>query len=215
MHNTITAAAGSVAAALSTALLGRQVITQKWGLFQGGLCTVIELAPDENAPEIVLQVRHDETGDEVGIFADEMICLVCEDSKAVFAEAGNILHRANALSERLQQQNTDMLDMIGQRLAPLERQYAAKHGGDELRRQHVELVSILREIVIETMDNPPVKPHSVDSYLPPALIAKASAAVIAAGGVLPTDQGRQQCRHGVILLDMIPISESEPAGGAA
>lgn len=91
MHNTITAAAGSVAAALSTALLGRQVITQKWGLFQGGLCTVIELHPDENAPEIVLQVRHDETGEEVGIFADEMICLVCESSRAVMIETAAIL----------------------------------------------------------------------------------------------------------------------------
>lgn len=96
MHNTITAAAGSVAAALSESLLGRQVITPKVEMFTGGLCTVIELNPDVNAPEIVLQVRNEETSEEIGIFADEMICLICPDGKTALAETNDIWIHAMA-----------------------------------------------------------------------------------------------------------------------
>jgi hypothetical protein len=41
-------------------------------------------------------------------------------------------------------------------------------------------LAILRAIVLETMDYPPVRPHSADSYLPPALFDAAERAVAVA-----------------------------------
>lgn len=40
-----------------------------------------------------------------------------------------------------------------------------------------ELLKALRAVVFETMDYPPFPPCSLDSYLPPHLVAKAQAAL--------------------------------------
>jgi hypothetical protein len=56
-------------------LVGKNVITQKMGLWPGGLAIVTELNPDPNAPEIVFNVRHSRTGEEIGVFEDELVVL--------------------------------------------------------------------------------------------------------------------------------------------
>jgi len=53
---------------------------------------------------------------------------------------------------------------------------------DELVSQRDELLAVLKQIVTECMDFPPVKPYSGDSYLPPHLLDAAQAAVANAEG---------------------------------
>ena len=64
-------------------LIGIQVITQKEGGWPGGLCEITDLGTDENAPEIVLNVKRllkrtkemddFEIDDECGVFNYEEI----------------------------------------------------------------------------------------------------------------------------------------------
>ena len=60
-------------------LLSREVLTSACGEYPGGMATVIELAPDPGAPEIVFNVRLDDWG-EIGVFDYEMVALVPLDS---------------------------------------------------------------------------------------------------------------------------------------
>lgn len=46
-----------------------------------------------------------------------------------------------------------------------------------------DLLAALKSIVLETMDHPPARPHSADSYLPKHLIELAQAAINKAEGV--------------------------------
>ncbi len=64
-----------------TAPIGRRINTEAWGFYPGGVATVIEVVPDPNAPEIVLQVRHPGFG-EIGIFEHEEVSFAEPDSPA-------------------------------------------------------------------------------------------------------------------------------------
>lgn len=57
-------------------LVGRLVNTMAIGSWPGGPCEVIEMEPDSAAPEIVMQVRSLDDGDEIGVFDDEDIQLI-------------------------------------------------------------------------------------------------------------------------------------------
>ena len=125
--NTVTGQAGLIAAAFAEHLVGRQVITQEIGLFDGGLCTVIALQPDPMAPEIVCQVRHDKTGEELGVFEGEVMSVIEPNSHAAFADAGAALKLAreklaagNQLLEKQQQQITTLIELANQRIERLE-----------------------------------------------------------------------------------------------
>lgn len=146
--NTVTGNAGLIAAAFAEKLLGRQVITQEWGLFEGGLCTVIALTPDANAPEIVCQVQHNTTGEEMGIFADEVLSLIEPNSHAAFVDAAQVLQLSRGklagrddLIERMGQQNDQLLavaqeatELANKRLDELEQRFGgidiAKHANN-------------------------------------------------------------------------------------
>lgn len=55
-------------------LLGRKILTLSLGAYPGGVARAIGLRPDKNAPDIVLQVRHDDpTVGEIGILEWEQI----------------------------------------------------------------------------------------------------------------------------------------------
>ena len=118
--NTVTGRAGLIAAAFAEKLLGRQVITQEWGLFQGGLCTVIAMTPDANAPEIVCQVQHDTTGEEIGIFADEVLSVIEPNSAAAFADVAMLLASGQKLVERQQDQIAQLIELADERISRLE-----------------------------------------------------------------------------------------------
>ena len=118
--NTVTGRAGLIAAAFAEKLLGRQVITQEWGLFQGGLCTVIAMTPDANAPEIVCQVQHDTTGEEIGIFADEVLSVIEPNSAAAFADVAMLLASSQKLVERQKDQIAQLIDLADERFSRLE-----------------------------------------------------------------------------------------------
>lgn len=53
-------------------LVGQMVFTKKIGEYPGGRAKVVELNPDPEAPEIVMQVMHPTFG-EIGVFEDEPI----------------------------------------------------------------------------------------------------------------------------------------------
>jgi hypothetical protein len=59
---------------LGNALVGRTVVTEAIGDWPGGLATVIEITPDSNAPEIVMQVRSEHG--EIGVFEREWLEVV-------------------------------------------------------------------------------------------------------------------------------------------
>lgn len=125
--NTLTGNAGLIAAAFAEKLLGRQVITQEWGLIEGGLCTVIAMTPDANAPEIVCQVQHNSTGEEMGIFADEVLSLIEPNSHAAFADACAVLQLGreklaaqNDLIDRMSNQIDQLLELASARIEQLE-----------------------------------------------------------------------------------------------
>lgn len=52
-------------------LVGRRVYTFPMGCWTGGVCTIIEVAPDPNAPDIAFQVRRDSDCAEIGVFGFE------------------------------------------------------------------------------------------------------------------------------------------------
>lgn len=54
-------------------LIGKQLITLPMGGWAGGMVEVTELNPDPNAPEIVFNVKHASTGEEIGVFDDEWV----------------------------------------------------------------------------------------------------------------------------------------------
>ena len=128
--NTVTGHAGLIAAAFAEKLLGRQVITQEWGLFKGGLCTVIAMTPDANAPEIVCQVQHDTTGEEIGIFADEVLSVIEPNSAAAFADVAMSLASSQKLVERQQDQIAQLIELADERISRLDRlEVRAQAGG--------------------------------------------------------------------------------------
>ncbi|MGL5994741.1 MAG: hypothetical protein ACRCZ8_14675 [Aeromonas sobria] len=56
-------------------LVGKTVMTFPMGLWPGGAATITELNPDPNAPEIVFNVKHSTTGEEIGVFYDELLII--------------------------------------------------------------------------------------------------------------------------------------------
>lgn len=52
-------------------LIGRKVRTIPIGDWTGGICTVTDIEPDGQAPEIVFSVRRDSDGEETGVFDEE------------------------------------------------------------------------------------------------------------------------------------------------
>ena len=125
--NTVTGNAGLIAAAFSEKLINRQVITQEWGLFKGGLCTVIAMTPDANAPEIVCQVQHNATGEEMGIFADEVLSVIEPNSHAAFVDAAQVLQLSreklaaqDVLIGRMNNQIDRLLELASARIEQLE-----------------------------------------------------------------------------------------------
>lgn len=56
-------------------LVGKKVVTQAMGEYPGGIATVIEIAPDFTAPEIVFDVEHPTFG-RIGVFENEPVRLV-------------------------------------------------------------------------------------------------------------------------------------------
>jgi hypothetical protein len=137
--NTVTGHAGLIAAAFAEKLLGRQVITQEWGLFQGGLCTVIALTPDANAPEIVCQVQHNATGEEMGIFADEVLSVIEPNSQAAFTDAAMDLQLGmeklkgrDDLIDCMNGQIDWLLELADERISQLEKMAALTYVGIDL-----------------------------------------------------------------------------------
>lgn len=66
-------------------LVGKTIITMPVGLWPGGLAKVTELNPDPNAPEIVFNVRHAQTGEEIGVFDDEWVLIHDELDEELYA----------------------------------------------------------------------------------------------------------------------------------
>ena len=62
---------------LGQKLLGKQLNTPAVGDYPGGVATVIQLAPDDNAPEIAFQVSLPQFG-EVGVFGQEDVSLLVD-----------------------------------------------------------------------------------------------------------------------------------------
>lgn len=58
-------------------LLGQKVNTPALGEYPGGVATVTQIAPDENAPEIVFQVSLPHYG-ECGVFETEDVSLLVD-----------------------------------------------------------------------------------------------------------------------------------------
>lgn len=56
-------------------LIGNVVQTARYGDWPGGLCTITEIEPDPNAPEIVFQVKHVTLNEEIGVFDHEEVGL--------------------------------------------------------------------------------------------------------------------------------------------
>lgn len=76
--------AGAAVERLGDQLIGRIIVTARYGDWQGGKACVIELNPDKTAPEIVMTVKAVRTsrydsrtniGEEIGVFDHEEIGL--------------------------------------------------------------------------------------------------------------------------------------------
>ncbi len=67
---------------LGRKLLGKKVNTPAVGEYPGGLATVIQLAPDQNAPEIAFQVSLAQFG-EIGVFEHENVSLLTDGLGAI------------------------------------------------------------------------------------------------------------------------------------
>ena len=59
-----------------TALVGQTIRTQAIGDWRGGMAKVVELYPDKQAKEIVMQIRGTQGQGEVGVFHNEQIEIV-------------------------------------------------------------------------------------------------------------------------------------------
>ncbi len=59
-------------------LVGAIAFTSVCGPWHGGMATITEMQPDAAAPEIPLQVKHAETGEEIGVFGDEFLMIELE-----------------------------------------------------------------------------------------------------------------------------------------
>ena len=62
---------------LGNKLLGQKVNTPAVGDYPGGVVTVIQIAPDDNAPEIAFQVNQKAFGD-IGVFEHEDVSLLVD-----------------------------------------------------------------------------------------------------------------------------------------
>ena len=62
---------------LGQKLLGKQVNTPAAGEYPGGVATVVQLAPDQNAPEIAFRVSLPQWG-EIGVFDHEDVWLLVD-----------------------------------------------------------------------------------------------------------------------------------------
>lgn len=69
--------AKSLVQKLGNKLLGQKVNTPAAGKYPGGVATVILLAPDKKAPQIVFQVNSPHLGD-MGIFEHEEVSLLVD-----------------------------------------------------------------------------------------------------------------------------------------
>jgi hypothetical protein len=76
--------AGELAKKMGKDLIGRIVLTEQIGDWQGGAAEVIEIGPDPAAPEIVFNVRSTQRkNDIIGVFNHELILLLpMEDPNA-------------------------------------------------------------------------------------------------------------------------------------
>lgn len=73
-------------------LLGKQLITLPMGGWNGGMVEVTELKPDPNAPEIVFNIKHANTGEEIGVFNDQWVFMVDN-----FQTIGQLVNEARRL----------------------------------------------------------------------------------------------------------------------
>ena len=62
---------------LGNKLLGKKVNTPAVGEYPGGVATVIQIAPDQNAPDIAFQVNLKQFGD-IGVFEHEEVSLLSD-----------------------------------------------------------------------------------------------------------------------------------------
>lgn len=67
--------AAELSAAYGHRLVGSTVFTSVVGRWHGGMARVIEIQPDAAAPEIPFQVKHCDTGEEIGVFGDEFLMI--------------------------------------------------------------------------------------------------------------------------------------------
>lgn len=62
-------------------LIGKTIITQASGEWVSGLAKVVELYPDEEAREIVMQVKQGR--EEIGVFENEQIQIVINEPRDI------------------------------------------------------------------------------------------------------------------------------------
>lgn len=67
--------AAELSAAFGHRLVGSTAFTSVVGEWHGGMATIIEIQPDPAAPEIPFQVKHKDTGEEIGVFGDEFLMI--------------------------------------------------------------------------------------------------------------------------------------------
>ena len=67
--------AAELSAAFGHRLVGSTAFTSVVGQWKGGMATIIEMQPDDAAPEIPFQVKSTETGEEIGVFGDEFLMI--------------------------------------------------------------------------------------------------------------------------------------------
>lgn len=76
-------------------LIGRQLVTGPMGGWASRMVEVTELNPDPNAPEIVFNVKHTGTGEEIGVFDDEWVFMA--DSVQPIGQLVNEARRVECL----------------------------------------------------------------------------------------------------------------------
>ena len=59
-------------------LVGATAITSVVGRWNGGVAKIIEMLPDAAAPEIPMQIKHCDSGEEIGVFGDEFLMVELE-----------------------------------------------------------------------------------------------------------------------------------------
>lgn len=65
--------AAEISVAYGHRLVGATVYTSAIGEWGGDLAKVIDIQPDDAAPEIPLQIKSCKTGEEMGVFFDEFL----------------------------------------------------------------------------------------------------------------------------------------------